>query len=418
MKKQTAHRHGRRRSHLSLGMALIAVACSPGDRPAASAILVRDSVGIAIAENDLNRLSSSCAVGATPSVSIGTADGAEEYELHRVFGATRLSDGRIALVNQGTQQVRFYDREGKFLLRAGRDGDGPGEFRDAFYLWTLPGDTIWVGDYRPWQFEVFGPDGQWVRGVRPEPLYPNPPGVISVLDDGRSILADRPSSAPSPSGFALGYITVVVHDPGGALIDTIGTYPDGRWGRLGDVPNTPMMYPLFESFARVTGLGSRVLVSHTSEPTLSIYSAVPAVRLERIVRWTPGDRTIGPKDVDEERKRYADTYKNLDPASYKMLVEPMVSVDRPVADRFPAFQSARFGRDGRIWVREYRKPAAPDTPPWIVFDADGRFACRAVFPALSEFLEFGSDYLLALDRDSLGVERVVQYSIAAPVQKD
>lgn len=71
-----------------------------------------------------------------------------------------------------------------------------------------------------------------------------------------------------------------------------------------------------------------------------------------------------------------------------MMLPTLVSDKRPVADQFPAMSSLRVGRDGRLWIREYQTP---------------RFA---------DYLEFGSDYLLALDTDSLGVERVKQFTLS------
>ena len=107
------------------------LACSAGPG-SESAITRRDSAGMFIVENNLASLRAECRVDSLPSLSIGVAEGAPEYELHRVFGATQLSDGRIVLVNQGTQEIRFYDARGQFLSRAGRAGRGPGEFSDAF----------------------------------------------------------------------------------------------------------------------------------------------------------------------------------------------------------------------------------------------------------------------------------------------
>lgn len=373
-------------------------------------VAVRDSAGVTIVENDLLRLDARCAAADEPTVVIGTTGGDPDYELYRVFGASRLSDGRIVLVNQGSQELRFYDRDGRFLQRAGGAGGGPGEFRDAFYLWVLPGDTIWVGDYRPWQFLVFSPEGEWVRTVRPRPEYPNSPGIVDVLADGRSVLSRRAFFAYGPR-FEPRNTTVVVHGSDGMLIDTVGTYPNGRWGRVGDDPNSPGLYPLFESFLRVAAVGSRIVVGHTSRPELKVLEATEALRPERIIRWTAGSREIRPEDVDEERRRLAEPYQDMAPAMRRQLVDPLVSEERPIADEFPAFSSLMVGRDGRMWIRQYPRPGASDTPEWVAFGSDGRFDCRLAVPAFDELLEFGQDYLLALERDELDVERVVEYGI-------
>src|SRR5690606_4738638 len=110
----------------ALGASFLAVGCGAGEGPASGTpIAERDSAGIAVVDNDLLRLTDRCALEAEPRVVIGTATGAPEYQLYRVFGATRLRDGRIALVNQGSQELRFYDADGRFLHAAGSEGEGP-----------------------------------------------------------------------------------------------------------------------------------------------------------------------------------------------------------------------------------------------------------------------------------------------------
>jgi hypothetical protein len=378
---------------------------------------MRDSAGLTIVENDLARSAAACTIPATPSVSIGTDVGEEPYQLHRVMGARRLSDGRIVVVNQGSQQIRFYDQSGKFLTQAGREGRGPGEFANAFQLWILPGDSIWVGDYDPWQFLIFGPDGTWTRTVRPRPQYINSPSVMSVLDDGRSVLAEDPVQERSASGFTLQRITIVMHAPDGALIDTLGTYPNGRIGNLGDEPSGPWGAPLFESFTRASAAGSRIVVGHGSVPELFVHRVSDSLPLERVIRWTTGDRTISSDLVAAERKRIRDQYSTLEPAMFRRMVEPLVREDRPVADRFPAFASITIGRDGRTWLREHPTPDRANSRIYLVFDPDGRFVCRADLPGFDNVVDFGKDYLLAHDRDSLGVERVLQYPLATPDER-
>jgi hypothetical protein len=396
-------------------LAMSACAGADADRTATTA---RDSASIAIVENDLTQVNTTCPVGAAPTVTIGTAEGAPEQELYRVFGATRLSDGRIVIVNQGSQEIRFFDRNGKFLLKAGRAGEGPGEFRDAFYLWQLPGDTIWVGDYRPWQFHVFAPDGRFVRTVRPTPQYLNVPPVLAVLDDGRAVLATEEFKMGT-TRFEPRTFTLVVHGSDGALRETIGTYENGRWGKVEDDPRAMNLYPFFESFARITAHGSRIFITHTSKPEVLIYDARDEQpQLERIVRFTTGDRTITAEHVAAEKKRQSDQYKEMPPDQRRRLVDPLISDKRPVAEQFPAFAGIHAGRDGRLWIREFTVAAAAEPRRWFAFDADGRFQCTATLPAFPEVLEFGADYLLAEQPDESGVERIVQYTLGAPVKSN
>jgi hypothetical protein len=321
--------HSHRAPHLlPLSIALtatIVAGCGPSDATL-PAVSVYDSAGVTVVYNDLGRLHAVCELSDEPTVRIGTQEGPEEYQLYRVFGARRLSDGRIVLVNQGSQQLRFYDHNGRFLQASGRAGEGPGEFRDAFHLWVLPGDTIWVGDYRPWRFQVFAPNGEWQRYVQPDPMYVNPPGVIAVINDGRSILANRSvGAAPIGGEFVTRELTVVVHDPGGELTDTIGTYDNGRWGHVTDDPNSMTVYPLFESFITFTSTGDRIIHGHTSGAQFAVRSATDLSRIEMIVRWNPGNRAITDADIATERERIAAPYVDMSPGDRRRFLEPLVT---------------------------------------------------------------------------------------------
>jgi hypothetical protein len=84
-------------------------------------VQVRDSAGITIVENPdvLPPFGGGWAVAAEPAVVIGTAGNDADQVLYGVSGASRLSNGRIAIGDGGSQEIRFYDPEGK-----GRTGMG------------------------------------------------------------------------------------------------------------------------------------------------------------------------------------------------------------------------------------------------------------------------------------------------------
>ena len=400
---------------VSLALVLAAGCGDQGESTTGSIATVRDSAGIAIVENAAIESVQACQLTDSPRVSIGTAEGEEAYQLFRVFGATRLSDGRIVLVDDGSKQVRFYDSQGIHLMSAGRGGEGPGEFRNPFYLWAQPGDTVWVGDYSPFRFQVFGPDGEWLRTVRPTPQYLNSPAVMALLDDGRSVLGERVFSLATRPGFHLREQPVVIHGRDGALIDSVGTYPNGHWGRIGDDPRAPGLYTLFDSFARVDAKAFTMAIGHGSEAQLLLYDVRRETRLVRVIRWDPGDRDVQPSDVAAEYAKLRQSYADMD-ASLRALFDPFFSDERPVADQFPAFSGLQLGSDGRVWIREHPRPDAAESQKWVGFDREGHFDC-SVTVNVDQIYEFGADYLLVLHKDDLGLERVQLYDLEGPAQR-
>lgn len=115
-----------------------------GDRGTA----VRDSASIRIVENRAVH-ADTCAVAPTPDLELGTVDGPSETQLYRVFDAATLSDGRIAVVDQGSSQIRSFSAEGTFERAFGSEGGGPGEHR-AFRLASQPP----IRPYEPFRAQV------------------------------------------------------------------------------------------------------------------------------------------------------------------------------------------------------------------------------------------------------------------------
>ncbi len=322
--------------HLRIPFALAVVlglaACS-GDAGAVRDVsTLRDSSGVTIVMNDLDAAVARCTLDSVPLVSIGVEEGDEQAMLFRVQGARTLSDGRIAVVNSGSDEVRWYGADGQFLRASGRKGRGPGEFENAFTMHWRPGDTLYVGDYRPMQFLVFAPDGEWVRTVVPDPTYFNPPRNMHLLADGRLLLASERRAPDGPPGtFTPRSLDVLLHEASGALADTIGSLENGRWGQSVDDPSSVFLFPLFESFPALAAADDRIVLGHASVTELRVHRVDSTPVLERIVRWNAGDRRVTDADVAAERANLEGRYANMAPEMRARLLEPLITPRRPIA---------------------------------------------------------------------------------------
>lgn len=393
---------------LSLALATVLLACAPADSDVA--FVARDSAGIAIAENTMELVTAACVADSLPTVRIGGQEDDDDYFLYRVMGTARLSDGRIVVVNQGTQEVRWYGPDGKLVGRAGRAGQGPGEFSDAFLIYHTVADTVWVGDYRPWQWHVFGPDMQFHRSVRNSPSEINSPDLMAVMADGSQLFGS--GRLERGANFAPDTITMKRFGPDGLLRDTVLRIPSRRLGQMGSEPSSIWMAPWFEPSAQAEGIGDLFVVATWNQPELTVYRVDAGFTPVRIIRWTAGDRSVPGSAVDVAREKLANQYPNLDPAMKARLVDPMLDPARPVSETFPAVSQIITGRDGRIWVRGYT-PTEATLAEWIAFSAEGEALCRMSLPRF-DVSEIGADYVLATGTDSLGVEWVGEYRFRVP----
>ena len=394
-------------------LVVLTAACGGPDASTA-ATTIRDSSGVVIVEHDLKLRNTACSIDAAPRVSIGVEEGEEPYMLARLGGAIRLSDGRIVLANRRTHEIRYFDSTGKWIRSSGRRGQGPGEFSDPFYIQPLRGDTIYVGDFRPFQYLVFDEKGDWVRSVKPDPMELNSPRSMNILADGR-LFNGRENAFSKLPNFVPRTMVMELYDASGKLTDTVAALENGRYGRLDDDPQSMYTFPIFESFAQARSRGDRIVLGHASKPELRVQRTDAGLALDRIIRWDVGSRSITDADIEAYKAAQVAQNANLSAEVKPRLLDPLISKDRPVADSFPAFGMLMLASDDAIWIREFPRPTDTTAHHWIGFERDGSFRCRLDTPRFREYLDWGRDYLLVADPDTAtDVERVRLFPLKGP----
>ncbi len=83
-------------------------------------------------------------------------------------------DGQVGYVERRPAELRVYDRQGTLLFRAGRGGEGPGEWRIARKVWHDPG-IGWLVFASPGRILIFDETGL----LRESILVPELPGRMS-----------------------------------------------------------------------------------------------------------------------------------------------------------------------------------------------------------------------------------------------
>ena len=148
---------------------LATAACDPTRAPIHTRHTDSAGIPIATAVTPLWGPGDGWTVEAEPLVEIGSVSGAPEYQFADVVAVVRLSNGDIVVADRGASELRSFDNEGVFIWSAGREGEGPGEFRSLEFLGAKAGDSLvapyYVAGADPPPFEVFAPDGAWLGTV-------------------------------------------------------------------------------------------------------------------------------------------------------------------------------------------------------------------------------------------------------------
>lgn len=398
MKPSGAHRLGRAAPLLSV--ALLVWACEDDPVERGLEIVERDSAGVTIVENPpLDEAAEFARVDPIPLVEIGSLDGPADYQLYLVRDAHRYPDGRLAIANGGSHEVRFYDEDGRYLHAVGGQGDGPGEFQNVASLWSRPGDTLWAYDSRHRSFTVLDPTGTFVRTatIRGEGVFfPN-----GVFEDGAVLgQAFQVFVAGEARAGALRLpVTISVYGPHEGGETPLGEWPGSEMfvstaGRRMAVRGLVFGRQLFAIVA-----ADRAVIGSSDERAFELVGRDGTV--ERIARvGGPLDpvpdgafdryveETLATSEGDDLRRMWADLFAGM-----------------PRHDTYPAFEALRADSEGRIWMADYRGPGE-EVRLWTVFRPDGWMLGRVRTPDGLRLLEIGDDYIIGVSRDELEVERV------------
>ena len=375
----------------------------------APSFVVRDSAQIRIAENtvELPVGAGGFSFGATPSVSIGTLSGDAQYQFSRIRGAARLSDGRIAVLDRGSSQLRIYSSEGIFERAWGREGGGPGEFVSPALAGRL-GDTLLVLDNNNRRISRYHPD----EGLIDEyPIDPEAGGFIqaqgtfasgAAVTGGGFFFSSASGQELSsglrrdPTGFrSIGRDGVVVAD--------FGRFPGLEMFFEVNGPNISARVIPFGKVTHAAVGPDRLFVGTGDEPSVHVFDEAGAH--VGFVRWVQEPRPVESTDLDAYLE---DALADADDDDERRRVRSLV-VEHP-ADLFPAHEALEVDRLGLLWVAESFSPSDAGRR-FRIFDPDGRQVARIELAPDIELLEVGEDYVLTRRFDEFDVEYVEIYAL-------
>jgi hypothetical protein len=379
---------------------------APIEAPAAER---RDSAGIEIVEvaADAWGDGEGWRVGSEPLLVIGQGTRPDQ-ELYRVRGAVRLSDGRVAVANAGTQEIRFFGPDGAFLYAAGGEGEGPGEFQSLFGLGRR-GDTLVAHDYMARRLTSFDAGGDMLgttavsyEGLPFMRLFPTRFGAVGLQ-------LGRTQGLPEEYEYVrrLALYHRFDRDGGhlGPIDELAGMEMLYRGRNEGNVTYVMSTSPLIAHQQHETVVGERLVAGITDRFEIRIYA--PDGALERLIRAPSRERGVTPEEWDrameEELQEREDTPEARSAVAELAELAPPPEV-RPVFGRFVA------DREGYVWVAPYRPETGP-TVSWLVVDLEGPILGTVDLPRGFTPTEIGSDYVLGTVRDEMDVETVRLFAL-------
>lgn len=425
---------------------LLAVPAAACDRPPAgqdmagarASFTVEDSAGIEIVENHApeHPLGQFWTIDAEPEIVLGgsrtdtpnsgpgsAADDAAQL-IWRVSGLARLEDGRIAVLSTGNHQLYLFEPSGELSMTIGGRGEGPGEFARPQQLQYLPPDTLVVWDYWFSPTSYFDTGGRLLgeRTIDLLRMMEVAPGTNAEsrpfpLPDGSVVVAARRESSGmlAPASFTR-------HPPAEFLRidDSYSPRSLGSWegSEIWMAQEQKGVRPGLQTFmfdSHLASGGDPPSIYISNGDTDEIHQFSMGGDLIRIIR-----RTTASVPVTEAAQ---EAWKSALVAGWPLEEEAGQSPEEffagmPLRDAFPPVAGLVADTEGFLWVREWSASEAGMPDQWSVFGPDGRWL--GVIPAWPDLklchrritpCWIDREFLLAVRRDELGIERVEGYRI-------
>ena len=351
-------------------------------------------------------------LSAAPVLTIGT-EGDTNTEFLRIAGLTRMPSGEIVVGNGGTVELRVFSPTGRFVRSLSRRGQGPGELTNFSGI-IRAHDTLLVTEFAPGATRLH--TFTLGEGFRTRsPLRPGnaPTGAMPIawLSGGELLVSTGQFRVVNPVAGLVTRDTM----PLGVLRG--GATGEVRW--IGDFPNNSWLgyaspsLPSGMGFTRFTlgpslvagASADRIWIGDAGTGDITIYDADgKAVAHAQLPVRPRAFSTAALERAKQVALASASTpdltarYENLYDRSRRPRTAPLFT-------RFVA------GPDGQMAVELFEEEGPRVARSMVILGRDGKVVARLAIPANVVVHEIGIDYVLGVQTDDAGVERVVQYRL-------
>ncbi len=331
--------------------------------------------GVTVVKNPKEPMHGEDAFILSEELSIGEEKGREEYMFSEVISIAMDEEERIYVLDYKENCVKIFNKDGLFVRKFGRPGQGPGEFYLPRFVMASGPDEILVHNYN--RIEYFSLDGEHKKSLS--------------TATARLLTADFDSE-----GNILGLEIVrdeinpryelKKYDPDLNYLHSLGSSPLPSSSRDGFNPFFPVLrWDVLK--------GNQVVCGYMKEYEMKIFDSDGHLIKKIMKEYTPVKVTE--EDV-EERLRGEEL-----PAQLK---ENMT-----IPEYHCPFRWIMTDDEGRIFVMTYERIEGGEGCYYDIFDADGRYSVR--IPLKTRPLLIRNHKLYAVEEDEEGYQRVKRYGI-------
>ena len=345
---------------------------------------------------------------------IGLMEGDEPYLFGEPVSPMRLPDGRIAVADVQSADIRFFSADGTFLSRTGSRGEGPGEFTGIGWVAKCGGDLL-IYDWMQRRVTAVSFDG---IADDPFPFQTpedgKPPYTSTCLPDGSLVAVGWGEAPQMPAGEEYLFFAQTAEMwrlfPESDSVIPLGSYISSErlmhinrsTGGGGSGPHP------FSRSVVFTGTEDRIFIGGAERLQIEVRSLEG--ELLRILRGPDSDLIIDDALIA--------SYDRADLTDGQAALRTrLANAGNPMPERYPAYTSMLVDPGGYLWVERFVLPWV-DTREWGVFDPRGIFLGDLPIPANLQVTDITQDHLIGIATDELGVSRIQVHRLTRTGSED
>jgi hypothetical protein len=342
------------------------------------------------------------AVASEPRWSVSAAG---EHPFEKVAAVT-TNVSVIAVADGQALAIHLFDLNGRYLESLGREGEGPGEFRQISTVFALDDAgfmavDLWPSTHRLTMVDLDGELGP------PEPLRAPFANVVGVLPDGRFLGTTSPASLAGRLGIVKHHLVLYAFDSTGEVreldrLPGMEVYlAESSNGMIIDLDDLPF---LAQTFVTTHPVGFVAANSRTGEVTL--YTTDGSAKAQVVVQLGELELSVG------DWRDYFEWYASSLPKAFQPQARTLRrGVELP--STWNSVAGLLTDDSGNVWIKRFAPPHKRDGS-WLVFSSELDFRGQVRLP--SEFTPFvvASDVVIGVRKDVLDVEHLEAYALAPP----
>ncbi len=325
---------------------------------------IEEKDGVIIVQNPREPMYTEDVFSLEEELSIGEADGPEEYIFSNLRNLAVDDRGYIYALDVREKHIKVYNDEGKYIATMGKEGQGPGDILGPRNVCITPQNEVMVPDSLNNRLTFFSLEGKFIRSITTTPLELletkiDSNGDIIGLDYVRE--EKNPRHELKKFNADLKYLCSFDYSP---------------------LQNPRNLNPYMHSLVWGIDKNDRVVCGYPTTYEIKIFDTDGNI-IKRI------EKDYKPLEVTKEDLKLAEG------------MPPGIEVSIP--KYYPAFWNLFIDDNSRIFIQTWEKVPDGDERYYDVFDKDGRYIAKIPLRSRLQLIKMNKLYSIETDDDGYHV---------------